>query len=236
MEYILLTGSTSSIGKSIAKALSDKYAIILSGRNTNELDKVKKELHGEGHLIWQCDFLTDNISVSLKSFLETNNVKPAHFLHLSGLFSITLIRLQKKEETQKIFQINVFSAIEIMSIVSKKEYKTSLKNVIFFSSISSIRGKSGYAVYAAAKGSLLALMRSLAIELQPIKINAIVLGAVKTKATQFIINENEEKYNKTIPLGLAQEDVLNHWMCFLLEGKTWMTGQEIIIDGGATVL
>lgn len=236
MEYILLTGSTSSIGKSIAIALSARYSVILSGRNARELNEIKIELHGEGHLVWQCDFLTDDISTSLKSFLDTNSVQPAHFLHLSGFLSIKPIRLQTKEETQKIFQINVFSAIEIMAILSRKEYKTTLKNVLFFSSISSIRGKSGYAVYAAAKGSLLALMRSLAIELKPIKINAIVLGAVKTKATLFLVNENEELYNNAIPLGLGQEDVLNHWMLFLLEGKTWMTGQEIIIDGGATVL
>lgn len=236
MEYILLTGSTSSIGKSIAAALSGNYSIILAGRNAAELDHIKSNLEGSGHLVWLCDFLTDDISQSLKSFLNENNLMPSHFLHLGGLFSLSSIRLQKKEETLKIFQINVFSAIEILTILSKKEYKATLKNVLFFSSISSIRGKAGYAVYASAKSALLGLMRSLAIELQPIKINAIVLGAVKTKATQFIVDENEESFNKSIPLGLAEEDVLNHWMHFLLEGKTWMTGQEIRIDGGATVL
>ena len=123
-----------------------------------------------------------------------------------------------------------------MSVLSKKEFRTHLNNVLFFSSISSIRGNAGYSVYASAKSALLGLMRSLAIELKPIKINAIILGAVKTKATEFIINEKEEYLNTHIPLGLAQDDVLNNWMLFLLEGKTWMTGQEIIIDGGATVL
>lgn len=236
MEYIVLTGSTSSIGKSIAMALSCKYAIILAGRNASELDEMKSNLQGSGHLVWLCDFETDAISESLKSFLDENKVMPSHFLHFGGLFSVVPIRLQKKGDTLKTFQINVFSAIEIMSVLSKKEYKTILKNVLFISSSSSIRGKAGYAVYASAKSALLGLMRSLAIELNPVKVNAIVLGAVKTKATQFITNENEEILNKSIPLGLAEADVLNHWMSFLLEGKTWMTGQEIRIDGGATVL
>lgn len=236
MEYVLLTGATSSIGSTIAVSLSEKYAIILGGRNLEEINVVKDKLHGKGHLIWLCDFTKENISESLKLFLQYNKVQPSHFLHLSGLFTVKPIRLQKAEDTLKSFQINVFSAIEIISVLSKKEFRISLKNVLFFSSISSIRGNAGYAVYSSAKSALLGLMRSLAIELKPIKINAIILGAVKTKATQFILNEKEAYLNMHIPLGLAQEDVLNNWMLFLLEGKTWMTGQEIIIDGGATVL
>jgi NAD(P)-dependent dehydrogenase (short-subunit alcohol dehydrogenase family) len=236
MEYVLLTGATSSIGKSIAMTLSDKYSIILSGRNAAEIDEIKSNLHGEGHLVWLCDFLKDDIPASLKLFLDNNNVNVSHFLHLSGLFSLSPIRLQKKEVTLETFQINVFSAIEIMSILSKKKYKLTLKNGLFFSSISSIRGKPGYSVYAAAKSALLGLMRSLAIELKPIKINAIVLGAVKTKATEHILKGKEDFFNNHIPLGLAQENVLNDWVLFLLEGRTWMTGQEIIIDGGATIL
>jgi NAD(P)-dependent dehydrogenase (short-subunit alcohol dehydrogenase family) len=236
MEYVLLTGSTSSIGKSIAMALSSKYSIILAGRNASELEEIKSNLNGKDHLVWLCDFIKDDVAENLKSFLEINKIQPSHFLHLGGLFSVAAIRLQKKEETLKIFQINVFSAIEIMTVLSKKEYKSNLKNVLFFSSISTIRGKAGYSVYAAAKSALLGLMRSLAIELKPIKVNAIVLGAVKTKATESIINANEEQINNSIPLGIANHEILNHWMLFLLEGKTWMTGQEIIIDGGATIL
>jgi NAD(P)-dependent dehydrogenase (short-subunit alcohol dehydrogenase family) len=236
MEYVLLTGANSSIGTAIAITLSDKYAIILSGRNLDELKLTQSKLKGTGHLIWKCDFLNENISESLISFLNSNSIKPDHFLHLGGWFSLSPIRLQKKQDTLKLFQINVFSAIEIISVLSKKEYKQNLKNILLFSSISSIRGITGYSVYAAAKSALLGLMKSLAIELVPIKVNTIVLGAVRTKTTEYIIKGKEEFLNNQIPLGLAKEEVLNEWMLFLLEGNTWMTGQKIIIDGGATVL
>ncbi len=236
MEYVLLTGATSSIGTSVAIALSNQYILILAGRNLEELRLTQSKLEGSGHLIWNCDFLSDNISESLVQFLNSNSIKINHFLHLSGWFSIAPIRLQKKQDTLKSFQVNVFSAIEIISILSKKEYKQELKNVLFFSSISSIRGVSGYSVYASAKSALLGLMKALAIELKPVKVNTIVLGAVRTKATEDIIKENEAFINNQIPLGLASDTVLNSWVLFLLEGKTWMTGQKIIIDGGATVL
>lgn len=236
MEYVLLTGATSSIGTAIAVALSSKYEIVLAGRNLEELQLIHSKLEGTGHLIWNCDFEKEIIAESLVTFLNSKSIKINHFLHLSGWFSVGPIRLQKNQDTQKSFQINVFSAIEIISVLSKKEFKQNLKNILFFSSISCIRGVSGYSIYASAKSALLGLMKSLAIELRPIKVNTIILGAVKTKATEYIINEKEEFLNNKIPLGLAQDTVLNSWMLFLLEGKTWITGQEIIIDGGATIL
>jgi NAD(P)-dependent dehydrogenase (short-subunit alcohol dehydrogenase family) len=236
MEFVLLTGATSSIGTAVAIALSNQYVIILAGRNLDELKLTQSKLEGTGHLIWNCDFLSDNIYDSLTQFLNSNSIKISHFLHLSGWFSIVPIRLQKKQDTLKSFQINVFSAIEIISVLTKKEYKQDLKNILFVSSISSIRGVSGYSVYASAKSALLGLIKSLAIELKPVKVNTIVLGAVRTKATEDIIKENEAFINNQIPLGLASDTVLNSWVLFLLEGKTWMTGQKIIVDGGATVL
>lgn len=236
MDTILLTGVTSSIGEELALFLSKKYRIILSGRDNIKLTNLNDKLYGENHLIWSCDFVNENISESFESFLKESEIKINHFLHIGGDFSISPIRLQKKENTIKSFQVNVFSAIEIMSVLSKKNFKSDLKNILFFSSISTKRGKAGYAVYAAAKSSLIGLTKSLAIELNPIKVNCLVIGAVITKTTENIIKGKEETLNSQIPLGLSNSNILNEWVLFLLEKDIWMTGQEIVIDGGATVL
>lgn len=236
METVLITGSTSSIGEELAILLSEKYRIILSGRDMTKLSNLKSKLCGVNHLIWVCDFVCDNISVSLFEFLSKFQVKPTHFLHVGGDFSISPIRLQRKEKTLESFQVNVFSAIDIIGALSKKEYRRELKNIVFFSSISASRGKPGYAVYSAAKSSLLGLTKSLAIELNPVRVNCFVLGAIKTKGTENIISAREEILNSHIPLGLGKPNALNDWVLFLLEKNSWMTGQELIIDGGATVL
>lgn len=236
METILLTGVTSTIGEELAIFLSRKYRIILSGRNNVRLKDISKKLHGKNHLIWSCDFVNENITESLKSFLGEFEIKPNHFLHVGGYFSISSVRLQKREDTIRSFQVNVFSSIEIISLLSKKEFKLELRNIVFFSSISAKRGKAGYAVYAAAKSSLIGLSKSLAIELNPIKVNCLVIGAITTKATKNIMNGKEEVLNNHIPLGLSSPSVLNDWVQFLLEKNNWMTGQELVIDGGASVL
>lgn len=236
METILITGSTSSIGEELAISLSERYRIILSGRDITKLSNLKSKLCGVNHLIWVCDFVNDNISLSLLEFLNKFQIKPTHFLHVGGDFSISPIRLQKKEKTLESFQVNVFSAIDIVGVLSKKEYKKELKNIVFFSSISALRGKPGYAVYSAAKSSLIGLTKSLAIELNPIKVNCFVLGAIMTKATENLLSDKEEMLNSHIPLGLGNSKVLNDWTTFILEKNNWMTGQELIIDGGATIL
>lgn len=236
MQTILITGSTSSIGEELAIFLSNKYRIILSGRDIDKLTYLKSKLFGENHLIWICDFINDSIGKSLLGFLKKNEIKLTHFLHVGGDFSVSPIRLQKKEKTFQSFQVNVLSAIDIVSVLSKKEFKKELKNIIFFSSISALRGKAGYAVYSAAKSSLFGLTKSLSIELNPVKVNCFVLGAIMTKATENLLSDKEEILNSNIPLGLGKSNALNDWTTFLLDKNNWMTGQELIIDGGATVL
>jgi NAD(P)-dependent dehydrogenase (short-subunit alcohol dehydrogenase family) len=236
METILITGVTSSIGEELAIFLSKNFQLILSGRNIVKLEKLQKKLMGNNHLIWSCDFTTDNIKESLEAFLRKRDVKPNHFLHVGGEFTISPLRLQKYDNTVKSFQVNVFSAIEIVGLLCKKEFKSHLKNIIFFSSISTKKGISGYAIYSAAKSSLIGLTKSLAIELSPIRVNCLVIGAILTKSTEYILKGNETLLNSNIPLGLSNSSVLNDWVLFLLKNNIWMTGQELIIDGGATVL
>jgi NAD(P)-dependent dehydrogenase (short-subunit alcohol dehydrogenase family) len=236
METVLITGVSSSIGESIAVKLSSKYKIILSGRNFEYLKEVNNKLHGRDHKLWVCDLLFDSISDSLETFLIDNNLKVNHFLHLGGNFSTSPLRLVKKNDITNSFQINVFSAIEIISLLSKKLYRNEMKNLIFFSSISTKKGFPGYAIYSSAKSALMGLTKTLSIELSPTKVNCIILGSVLSKKTHELIANNEEKINAQIPLGIAQSDVLDNWVEFLLQSNSWMTGQEIIIDGGATVL
>jgi NAD(P)-dependent dehydrogenase (short-subunit alcohol dehydrogenase family) len=236
METILITGVTSSIGEALAISLSSKYKLILSGRNLNALLILRGKLNGEGHSIWACDFTKDDVSDSFISFLMDSKINPNHFLHVGGDFSILPIRLQKKENILKSFQANLFSAIEIISVLSKKSYRDDLKNILFFSSISAKRGKAGFSVYSAAKSSLLGLSKSLAVELSPVKVNCFVLGPIITMATESLLKLKEDSLNSHLPLGLANSSILNDWTLFLLENNNWMTGQEIVIDGGATVL
>lgn len=238
MEWVLLTGGNSSLGFSVAKHLSSCFNLVISVRDAEKFQQKFQELKSinPNILLWICDFEKDEIQVSFKKFLQENEIKINHFVNFSGMFAVSPLRLLKSDVLDKMFRVNIFSAIEISSVLAQKPYRTELKNILFISTISTIRGNAGYSTYASSKSALHGLARSLSVELAPTKVNTIVLGAVKTEKTKDILKDKEEYLNEHIPLGLANEEVLNPWLEFLLTKSTWMTGQEIIVDGGATVL
>lgn len=238
MEWVLLTGGNSSLGFSVAKHLSTSFNLVVSVRDVGKFQLKLQELKSinPNILLWICDFEKNEIQVSFKKFLQENEIKINHFVNFSGMFEVSPLRLLKSEVLDKMFKINVQSAIEISSVLAQKVYRSELKNVIFISTISAIRGNAGYSTYASSKSALHGFARSLSVELAPTKVNTIILGPVKTERTKDMLKDKEEYLNEHLPLGLANEDVLNPWLEFLLIHPTWMTGQEIVIDGGATVL
>ena len=236
--YILITGATSDLGAESARGLARNHSLILSGRDENELNVLKSNLENKSkHLIWVCDLNNDDIILKLTEFLESTKVNICSFIHFAGFFKVTPLRLVKKEDVLKSFNINVISAIQIISLLSKKKYRKSLKDIIFISTISSLRGNSGFSVYSSSKSALKGFMKSLAIELAPINVNLLTLGAIVTKRTQQLLDPLKEELENHIPLGLGKVDSVALWVEFLVNNENkWVTGQEIIIDGGTTVL
>ncbi|KQB44200.1 Oxidoreductase, short chain dehydrogenase/reductase family [Flavobacterium daejeonense] len=238
MEWVLITGASSSIGFSIAMQLRNQFNLLLAVRNEDLFkSKFSQLLEGnENHLIWEVDFQSDDVANSFQKILELQELKISHVVHASGYFSISPLRLLKSEEIENSYKVNVLSVVEICSILAKKDYKKNLKNILFISSISAIRGNSGYSLYSGAKSALHGFAKSLCVELKPTKVNTIILGPVITEKTKALLEPKQEYLNIHMPLGLASAEVLNPWVQFLLTQETWMTGQEIIIDGGATAL
>ena len=237
LAYTLITGATSDIGAAIAKKIAPSQKLIISGRNFEQLKLLKTQLENSGdHLIWVCDLNGENLNAELSRFLNEKEIAISNFIHAAGLFKIAPVRLYKRPDIDTLFRVNVLSAIELIGLLSKKKYRTHLKSIWLISSISALRGKPGYSVYAAAKSALSGLVKTLALELKPVRVNSLVLGAIKTEATNAILLPKEEELNEHIPLGLGEPETVANWMCFLLTNNNWMTGQEIIIDGGATAL
>lgn len=236
--FILITGVNSDLGFSAAKELSKKHALILSGRNTQELEEIKSDLsNSKEHLIWEIDLTSDEIASNFLSFLNNNQVEISSFIHFAGYFKVTPLRLVKEEEVINSFKINVLSAIQIATVLAKKKYRKKLKDILFISSIASLRGKAGFSVYASAKSALSGLTKNLAIELAPVNVNQLVLGAVHTKKTKNLLDPIKEELDNHIPLQLGTTEQITKWIDFLINtDNKWVTGQEFVVDGGATVL
>jgi len=237
--YTLITGASSGIGEGLAISLSKAKKLILCGRNEFKLNSVKEKCCSpESHFVFCSDLEKEKEFLFAKTneFLITNNITIDSFIHCAGIATLLPLRSFTVSYVNEIFDINFFSSLEIIRALLKKENKGDLKNIIFLSGLWSIRGDIGNTIYAASKGAINSLVISLAQELAPrIRVNSVVPGAVMTPMTEKKLSDESSRkvIEKDYPLGIGGIDDIVNYIEFLLSSKAkWITGQNLIIDGG----
>jgi len=141
-----------------------------------------------------------------------------------------------------IFEINVIAGFEIAKILSLKKYKDATSSFVFISSVAGIVGEPGKAAYSASKGAVISGVRSLAMELcrSNIRVNSISPAMVNTPILEKMFQEIGEEASSEIirkhPLGIGNpEDVANACIFLLSDASKWVTGTNMVVDGGYSV-
>jgi len=241
---ILITGASSGIGASCCKLLSEQGAnIILTGRNSEKLKSTLAGLEAGNHTLLELD-LSENASIenALNPVLSKYQ-KIDGFIHSAGIELTLPFNNLKLNHYQTIFGINVFSGLEIARILSKSKYiPENGSSYIFISSIRGITGAIGAVAYSASKGALISAVRSVALELatKKIRVNCISPAFVKTnmlmKSFSELPIESVDKIVNSHPLGLGKPaDIASACLYLLSEESGWVTGSNLIIDGGFTI-
>lgn len=238
-EYTLITGASGGIGSELSKELSKKSRLVLSGLHYEKLENLRGRLENpDQHKIWAIDLAHNRQGIFslLNEFMNREEVFINSFVHCAGITKILPLRSFKTEYVNQIFNINLFSAIEILRVLLKKRNSEALSNVLFISALWSIRGNVGNSVYAASKGAINSLVFSLTQELAPkVRVNSLLPGSIITPMSENLDKDYLEKLNNETPLGSGTvADVVNY-ACFLLsENAKWITGQNIVVDGGGS--
>ncbi len=240
-EYILITGASSGMGEEIALSFSQKYNVILCGRDLNRLNSVKSRCKEGSHIIWQYDLSdVDGMEDSLIELMTNNDINITYFVHCAGYMRMLPIKMLRKEIFTDAFHVNIVSAALIVkTLINKKINHNTLKSVVFISSNISNFGAKAFSVYSSTKAGLDGLMRSLAVELAPnVRVNSVLPGGVRTRMTEDMYQDEDliSRMAATYPLGLGNVFDICHAVGFLLsEDARWITGQQLTVDGGRTV-
>ena len=237
--YTLITGASSGFGRSIAQKLATSRKLVLADINVEKLDVVRSTLETpEKHILWARDLnRLDGIGDDLASLLATTDIGIDHFIHSAGIFGIQFVRANDMAFVTRMFNINLFSTMEIIRpLVQKRVNKGALRSITFISAIGSRLGGKGYSVYAASKGAINALSLSLAVELAPaVRVNAVLPGTIETEMNkEHFANADFAASMRAIhPLGFGRpEDVADAVEFLSSDRARWITGQEIVVDGG----
>ena len=236
---ILITGASSGIGQATAIECSKLGAqVIISGRNKARLAETFDSLEGSGH---QC--ITVDISdYSGVSQLVSEVPLIDGLLNNAGITLAKPISFLAEGDIDRIMDINLKTPMLLTNLLVKKKKIRKGGSIVFTSSIGKYMVAPGNSMYAASKGGLSAFMKGAALELaaKSIRCNAILPGMVETA---IMINKGEiseeqwEKNKQLYPLkryGYPKEIA---WLAAYLfsDASTFVTGSELVIDGGRSL-
>ena len=240
IEYknILVTGASSGIGKEIAIKLNALGAnIIITGRNEERLNETRDLLiyHlGIPAESYPCDLSKeDDIRKMVTELPQLDGV-----VFCAGVVEYYPIKFINAEKINNIFSVNHNSQIILTQQLTKNKKLKPNGSLVYISSIASKIGVAGTSLYAASKAGLNGFVKVAASELsnQKIRANSICPGIIQTPMTEKAQNVNDD-LAKDYPLGLGETiDVVGPCIFLLSDASKWITGTELILDGGLTLV
>lgn len=238
---ILVVGASSGIGRQIAIDLDTNGAnLILVSRKKEKLTSLKKTLANDNHAVIECDISSQSALFSLCADIKDNMAPLDGMVFSAGTSKTKSLHTISYADYQAIFDVNVYPAMHLTAFLSGKGMHTEGSSIVYICSIGSVRGTSGTAIYSASKGALAAFSRTAAVELsrKNMRVNCISPGWTHSPMTESIENKFPslmERMETQYPLGFGHVEDTSNMACYLLSPKArWITGQNIIVDGGAT--
>lgn len=235
---ILITGASSGIGAQTAITLSQAGAnLILSARNIERLEAVFKQLTGEEHQIIPADLTKEE---DLKTVIkQVPNIDG--MVHSAGMVRPFPVKFIGEKQIDQMFGVNYKACILLTSKLFKAKKINKQASLVFMSSISSHFAHKGGALYSGSKAAVNAYSKTIALEYAPQKVRSNVISAAMVKTPIFdeaekaVSKEMMDKHGEHYPLGFGEpEDVANAILFLLSNAAKWITGTELVMDGGLT--
>lgn len=233
---ILITGASSGIGKGAAIECSKMGAkVIITARNEERLRETLSQLDGEGHELRVCD-LSDNKAI--KELVDS--LPPLNGVVNNAGFTITRpVRKIEEEAFYQIMQVNTIAPVMMLKYLASAKKLLNGSSVVFTSSLAGVGKMSvGNTMYGCSKGAISAFVQGAAKEFasKGIRVNAVCPAMVETQimSAGTITPEQIELTKKFYPLGRfgTPEDIALAMIFLLSNASSWITGINMLIDGG----
>ncbi len=239
--YILITGATSDIGIKVACNLIDEYNLILMDIEIDNSLCVEKlyNINSDSIILTlSCDFSNIyDLGEILTVFLEESNVEKIHgFIHIAGIAPLIPLKISSIDDWYNVLNINFLSATEIIKQLIKRKYRSNLKSIVFISSIYASFGAKAQILYSVSKACIEAFVRGAAVELAPVRVNAVAPGYLYVNTSAQYSCDYSDNFAAKHLLGKGKADNIADLLYFLISEKSsWITGQTITIDGGFSI-
>jgi NAD(P)-dependent dehydrogenase (short-subunit alcohol dehydrogenase family) len=237
---ILVTGASSGIGKATAIECSKMGAtVIITGRNKERLNDTFNLLVGENHIQIIADLSKNEEIESLtKKLPELDGC-----VNNAGIVKSVLIPFITSDTLSEVLHINTIAPILLTQMLVKKKKIQKNASIVFTSSISGVYASIiGNSLYSSSKGAINGFAKNAALELaaKKIRVNCVCPGMIKTNILNdgTITEEQLKEDMKKYPLiRYGQPEEVAYAIIYLLsDAAGWVTGTNLVIDGGFTLL
>ena len=237
----IITGCNRGIGKELIKRFAEdgfdiwacarkesvefkEFIAMLSSSTKRRITPVYFDLEDEKQVEQGIkNILSEKIDIDVL----INNAAIAH----GGIMAMTSL-----EKMKEVYQVNVFSQVKIMQLVSRKMMRQKSGCIINMCSVGGIEAEPGYLAYGSSKAALIWITKSISKELgmYGIRVNGIAPGLIDTDMGNY---KNEEEMKKvlermSIPRMGKVEEVSKMASFLASEEAAFITGQIFVVDGG----
>lgn len=236
----LVTGASSGIGQAVAIRLAKDgfHVLIHYHKNQKGAEQTFSEIHsikGTAEVV-QFD-VKDRMAMENaieKIFCSREGLTPFALVNNAGLHRDNLAGLMSDEEFDEVLKTNTSGPFYLIRHVLRKILRLRAGTIVNISSLSGQTGNPGQINYAASKAALIAMTKTLAMEVgaRGIRVNAVAPGLIETEMIKGI--PQIEEYKKRIPLNrFGTPNEVAAAVSFLCsEEASYITGQTLSVNGG----
>jgi NAD(P)-dependent dehydrogenase (short-subunit alcohol dehydrogenase family) len=232
---VVILGGSSGIGLAVAEQTASQGAkLVIASSNSERVQKAVEKLEGnaQGHTLDLTDeSAVENFFAKLGAF--------DHLVFTAGdelrLHDLAATDLQ---QARGAFELRYWAALAAVKYGSKSIRKGG--SIVLTTGVAGQRPHKGWVVAASVCGTIEALTRALALELAPIRVNAVSPGVVRTNLWQNMTAAERERLYESVgnnlPVGRVGEahDIAQAYL-FLMQ-EEFSTGQTLVVDGGTVLV
>lgn len=241
------------------KQLLENKVCVITGAAQGIGRQITEQFAADGAVVYACDrqeFSSDNehIHPIVLDITDAASVKTAFMqifknegridclVNNAGIVYNRKIGMITREETERMFLVNVIAAMEVLQLVSRLMARCGGGSIVNIASVTAVLGSPGQVAYSATKGAIISMTKSAAKELaaQSIRVNAVAPGIVKTERFAELYESNGDKIDariERIALGrLGTPEDVAHACAFLASDRAnYISGQILGVDGCASI-
>jgi NAD(P)-dependent dehydrogenase (short-subunit alcohol dehydrogenase family) len=240
-QVALVTGAGSGIGKATARLLASAGATVaIADLDAEAAEGVSDEINDSGNsaIALHLDITDAAATTKAVQRLEAAEAAPTIVVNNAASWALGPFLEIDQEAIDRTFGVTVFGSMNVTRATLPGMVERRAGRIIFIISDAARIGEAAMSVYAAAKGALTSLTKSLAREVgsHGITVNGVSPGTTKTPPTVAFLEQtgNEQRLLRSYPLGRLGEpsDIAHGVLFFASPMSDWVTGQILSVSGG----